>query len=61
MRFTGHVTLTFNNNVSTTAVFLDVEKAFDNYTTPWLVKLSKPQFLINLIKLINSFFQKFKV
>lgn len=59
MRFTGHVTLTLNSNVSTTAVFLDVEKAFDNYMMPWLVKLSK--LMINIIKLINSFFQIFKI
>jgi hypothetical protein len=25
-----HVTLNFNNNMSTAAVFLDIEKAFDN-------------------------------
>jgi hypothetical protein len=29
MRPTDHVTLNFNNNMSTTAVFLDIEKAFD--------------------------------
>jgi hypothetical protein len=32
MRLTDHVTLNFNNNnnISTDAVFLDIEKAFDN-------------------------------
>jgi hypothetical protein len=29
MRLTEHVTLNFNNNMSTAAVFLDIEKAFD--------------------------------
>jgi hypothetical protein len=28
-RLTDHVTLNFNKNMSTTAVFLDIEKAFD--------------------------------
>jgi hypothetical protein len=32
MRLTDHVTLNFNNNMSTAAVFLDIEKAFD---TTW--------------------------
>jgi hypothetical protein len=32
MRHTDHVTLNFNNNISTAAVFLDIEKAFD---TAW--------------------------
>jgi hypothetical protein len=30
MRLTDHVTLKFNNKMSTAAVFLDIEKAFDN-------------------------------
>jgi hypothetical protein len=29
MRFTDQITINFNNNISTAAVFLDVEKAFD--------------------------------
>jgi hypothetical protein len=29
MRLTDHVTLNFNNKMSTAAVFLDIEKAFD--------------------------------
>jgi hypothetical protein len=29
MSLTDHVTLNFNNNMSTAAVFLDIEKAFD--------------------------------
>jgi hypothetical protein len=32
MRLTDHVTLNFNNEMSTAAVFLDIEKAFD---TTW--------------------------
>jgi hypothetical protein len=32
MRLTDHVTLNFNNKISTAAVFLDIEKAFD---TTW--------------------------
>jgi hypothetical protein len=31
-RLTDHVTLNFNNKISTAAVFLDIEKAFD---TTW--------------------------
>jgi hypothetical protein len=29
MRLEDHVTLNFNNNMSTAVVFLDIEKAFD--------------------------------
>jgi hypothetical protein len=32
MRLTDHITLNFNNNMSTAAVFLDIEEAFD---TTW--------------------------
>jgi hypothetical protein len=56
MRLTDHVTLNFNNEMSTAALFLDIEKAFD---TTWhsglLHKLSKFEFSTNLIKLIDSF------
>jgi hypothetical protein len=56
MRLTDHVTLNFNNNISTAAVFLDIEKAFDTTWYPGLLyKLSKLEFSINLIKLISSF------
>jgi hypothetical protein len=34
-RLTDHVTLNFNNKMSTAALFLDIEKAFDT-TTLWL-------------------------
>jgi retron-type reverse transcriptase len=61
MRLTDHVTLNFNNNMSTAAVFLDIEKAFD---TTWhsvlLYKLSKLDFLTTFIKLISSFLSKEK-
>jgi hypothetical protein len=58
------VTLNFNNNISTAAVFLDIEKTFD---TTWhvvlLYNLHPLQFSINLVKLIISFFsqRKFRV
>jgi hypothetical protein len=56
MRLTDHVTLNFNNKMSTAAVFLDIEKAFD---TTWhsglLYKLSKLEFSTSLIELIGSF------
>jgi hypothetical protein len=60
IRIADHVTLNFNNNMSTAAVFLDIEKAFD---TTWLYKLSKLQFPTSLIKLISSFLsqRKFRV
>jgi hypothetical protein len=29
MRVTDHVTVNFNNSMSTAAIFLDIEKAFD--------------------------------
>jgi hypothetical protein len=32
MRLANHVTLDFNNNMSTAAAFFDIEKAFD---TTW--------------------------
>jgi hypothetical protein len=64
MRLTDHITVNFNNNISTTAVFLDIEKAFDTKWHPGLLyKLSKLQFATNLIKLINSYLtnRKFRV
>jgi hypothetical protein len=55
MRLTDHVTHNFNNKMSTTAVFLDIEKAFD---TKWhfglLYKLSKLEFSTSLIKQGNA-------
>jgi hypothetical protein len=64
MRLTDHITLNFNNNMSTAAVFLDIEKAFDTTRHPGrLYKLSKLKFPTNLIKLINSYLtnRKFRV
>jgi hypothetical protein len=64
MRLTDHVTLNFNNKISTAAVFLAIEKAF--YTT-WhsdmLNKLSKLEFSASLFKLIGSYLsqRKFRV
>jgi hypothetical protein len=56
MRLADHLTLNFKNNMSTVAVFLDIEKAFDITWHPGLLyKLSKLQFSTNLIKLISSF------
>jgi hypothetical protein len=58
-RLTDHVTLNFNSKMSTAAVFLDIEKAFDTTWHPGLLyKLSKFQFLTSLIKLISSFFSQ---
>jgi hypothetical protein len=61
MRLTHHVTINFNNIMSTVAVFLDIEKAFD---TTWhsglLYKLSKLEFSTRLIKLISSFLSQRK-
>jgi hypothetical protein len=61
MRLTDHVTLNFNNEMSTAVVFLDIEKAFD---TTWhsglLYKMSKLEFSTSLIQLIGSFFSERK-
>jgi hypothetical protein len=64
MRLTDHVTLNFNNNMSTAAVLLDIEKTFDKtWHLVLLYKLSELKFLTSLIKLINSFLsqRKFRV
>jgi hypothetical protein len=54
MRLTDHITMNFNNNMSTAAVFLDIEKAFDTTWHPGLLyKISKLQFPENLTKLIT--------
>jgi hypothetical protein len=56
-----HITLTFNNNMSTAAVFLDNEKAFDKTWHLYLLyKLSELKFSTSLIKLINSFLSQRK-
>jgi hypothetical protein len=57
MRIADHVTLKFNSNTSTAAVFLDIEKAFDTTWHPGLLyKLAKLIFSKNLIKLLALFF-----
>jgi hypothetical protein len=64
MRLTDHLTLNFNNNMTTAAVFLDIENAFDKiWHIGLLYKLSELTFLTSLITLINSFLsqRKFRV
>jgi hypothetical protein len=64
MKLPDHVTLNLNNNASTAAVFLDIEKAFHTAWHPgFLFKLYKLQFSTSLIMLISSFLsqQKFRV
>jgi hypothetical protein len=56
MMLTDHVSLNFNNNMSTAAVFLDIEKAFDKTWYPGLLyKLSELQFPMSLVKPIACF------
>jgi hypothetical protein len=58
------VTIKFNNKMSTAAVLLDIEKAFDSTWHPGLLcKLSKLEFSTNLINLLGSFLsqRKFRV
>jgi hypothetical protein len=56
MRLTDLITLNFNNKMSTAAVFLDNEKAFDTLWHPGLLyKLSTMEFSTNLLKLTSSF------
>jgi hypothetical protein len=62
MRLTDHITLNFNNKITTAAIFLDIGKAFH---TLWhlglLFKLSTIKFSTNLIKLISSFLSQRKL
>jgi hypothetical protein len=63
MMLVDHVTLNFSNNMSTAAVFLDIEKAFNmTWHSGLLYKLSELEFLTHLIKLTASFLtgEKFK-
>jgi hypothetical protein len=61
MRLLDHVTLNFNNNMSTAAVFLDIENPFDTtWLSSLLYKLHKLEFLTSLIKLISSFLSQHK-
>jgi hypothetical protein len=59
-----HVTLNSENNMSTDAVFLDIENAFETtWQLGFLYKLSELKFSVSLIKLISSFLfqRKFRV
>jgi hypothetical protein len=59
MRLTDHVSLNFNSKMSTAAVFLDIEKAFNKTCHPGLLyKLSNLEFSTSLIQLISSFSRK---
>jgi hypothetical protein len=61
MRLTELVTLNFNNNMPTDAVFLDTGKAFDKtWHLGLLYKLLVLKFSISLIKLISSFLSQRK-
>jgi hypothetical protein len=61
MRLTHHVTLHFNNKMPRTAVYLDIEKAFDTTWHPGLIyKLYKLEFSTSLIKLISAFLSQRK-
>jgi hypothetical protein len=59
---TNHMTVNFNNTMSTAAVFLDIEKAS---VTTWylglLYNLSELELSINLIKFITSFLSQRKI
>jgi hypothetical protein len=56
MRLADHVTLHFNNNMSTAVIFMNIKKACDTTWQPGLLyKLSKLQYSTSLIKLLGSF------
>jgi hypothetical protein len=64
MRLADQLTLNFNHDMSTAAVLLDIEKAFDKILHSGLIyRLSELDFLTSLIKLITSFLtdKKFKI
>jgi hypothetical protein len=64
MRLADHVTLNFNNKMSTNVVLLDNKKAFDTTSHHGLLyKLLKLNFSTRIIKLISSFLlqRKFRV
>jgi hypothetical protein len=56
MRLEVHINLNFNNNMSTAAVVLDIEKAFNTtwHSGYYIYKLSELEFLTSLIKVIAS-------
>jgi hypothetical protein len=56
MRLMDCITLNFNNNISTAAVFLDIEKAFNRtWHTGLLYKSSELEFSTGFFKLLSSF------
>jgi hypothetical protein len=64
MRLADHITLNFNSNMSTAAVSLDIEKAFDKTCHSGLLyKLSELILSTSLVKLVRSFLtnRNFKV
>jgi hypothetical protein len=61
IRLMDHITLNFNNNIYSAAVFLHTEKAFDKaWHLGLLYKLLKLKFLTRLIKLISCFLSQRK-
>jgi hypothetical protein len=59
MKLINHVTLDFNNKMSTAVVFLNIGKAFKTIWHPCLLyKLSKLEFFMNLIKLSSFLLQQ---
>jgi hypothetical protein len=61
MKLTELVILNLDNNMSTTAVFFNIEKAFDKtWCLGYLYKLSELKIFISLIKLISSFLSQRK-
>jgi hypothetical protein len=64
MKLTDHVILNSNNNISTVAVLLGIEKVFNiAWHLGLLYKLLELKFSISLIKLVSSFLsqRKFRV
>jgi len=61
LSITDHVTLNFNKNMSTAAVFLDIEKAIDTTRQPGLYELPKLQLPVNFIKLFSQYLSHRKV
>jgi hypothetical protein len=59
MRPPYHVILNFNNKISTAAVFLDIQKAFDiTWHCGLLYKISTLEFSTSMISLLTLFFLK---
>jgi hypothetical protein len=62
MSLVDHVTINFNNNMLTAAVFLDIKKAFNTmWQSGLLHKLSELEFSTCLIKIIASFLTNRKI